>query len=616
MNSSRRVWRRGCFAFAAATVLCTLFGQQAQASYNQSLTQSVTTAGNTKSVIVGQIDPTNSGAQSFLGIPFAAPPVGALRWHASADPPAWSIPRSATAFGSQCAQVSGLFDPLGNPALYGTVTGSEDCLYLNVFRPNTSQSNLPVFYWIYGGANLAGGANDPLYEGANFAVRNNVVVVTVNYRLGMLGFLYEPALHTGNNTVLDNSGNFATLDLVKGLTWVNNNIATFGGNPSNITIGGQSAGCIDTWGLIQTPLAANKFQKAICMSGLPNMYPTVLGRGFAGQMEDGLLMDQNPGMTFAQADQLRLSMSPSAIASLLTSASAAEIMENTPHPVNPGHFTDGVVIPSYTSGILFDIYNQVPMIIGSVNNEGNLFVGLGGGWQVNQQTMFDMINTGSPTPSDASIITPAWQQASGQPFSSSPYSQASTMLTNMLIYVTDLINVYLQNPLLSPPTMYRYHFQWANTPEPWYDVYGTEHALDVPFVFGNFPENDFLSYAFTSANQKDRQDLSNLMNSFYANFLWNGDPNNTSNNPHPYSNAPGWTAWSNLAGERMVLNASLGQANAGASSGLSNAMTVLEGPESFIDIETLPPVAYPFVESFLKSFIPQDWLKKLDLSIP
>ena len=99
MNSSRRVWRRGCFAFAAATVLCTLFGQQTQASYNQSLTQSVTTAGNTKSVIVGQIDPTNSGAQSFLGIPFAAPPVGALRWHASADPPAWSIPRSATAFG-------------------------------------------------------------------------------------------------------------------------------------------------------------------------------------------------------------------------------------------------------------------------------------------------------------------------------------------------------------------------------------------------------------------------------------------------------------------------------------------------------------------------------------
>jgi para-nitrobenzyl esterase len=121
-------------------------------------------------------------------------------------------------------------------------------------------------------------------------------------------------LHKGSNSALDNSGNFATLDLVKGLNWVNNNIATFGGNRNNITIGGQSAGCINTWGLIQTPLAAGKFQRAICMSGFPNMYPTALGQGFAAQMEDGLLMEQNPGMTFQQADDLRKSMSQSAIA--------------------------------------------------------------------------------------------------------------------------------------------------------------------------------------------------------------------------------------------------------------------------------------------------------------
>jgi len=430
MSRVHQSWRRGAYAFATATAI--LVSINADASYNQSLTQTVTTANNTKSTIQGQIDPTNSGAQRFLGIPFAAPPVGALRWHAPSDPAAWTGTRSATAFGNQCAQVSGLFDPSENPATFGTVTGSEDCLYINVYRPNTSASNLPVLYWIYGGANLAGGANDPVYEGANFAIRNNVVVVTVNYRLGMLGFLYESALHTGSNTALDNSGNFATLDLVKGLTWVNNNIATFGGNKSNITIGGQSAGCIDTWGLVQTPLAAGKFQQAICMSGLPNLYPTALGQGFAGQMEDGLIMDANPGMTFAQADAKRLTMTSTQIAALLNGATAAQIELHTPTPVNPGHFTDGTVIPSMTSGILANSYNMTPMILGNVASEGNLFIGLGGGWQVSQQTMWSMINSGTPTPSDAAIITPSWQQASGQSFSSSPYSQASVMMSRYL----------------------------------------------------------------------------------------------------------------------------------------------------------------------------------------
>ena len=622
MFQARLSQARKIFAFAATSSLFAFAASTAQASYNQSLTQSVTTANSTTSLIQGQIDPNNSGAQRFLGIPFAAPPVGALRWHAPADPAAWSGTRSATAFGNQCAQVSGLFDPSENPATFGTVTGSEDCLYINVFRPNTSASNLPVMYWIYGGANLAGGANDPVYEGANFAVRNNVVVVTVNYRLGMLGFLYESALHTGSNTALDNSGNFATLDLVKGLTWVNNNITTFGGNKGNITIGGQSAGCIDTWGLVQTPLAAGKFQKAICMSGLPNMYPTALGQGFAGQMEDGVLMSQNPGMTLAQADALRLSMTPTQIASLLNNATAAQILLNTPQPVNPGHFQDGTVIPSMTSGILANSYNKVPMILGSVNNEGNLFIGLGGGWQVSQQTMWSMINTGTPTPSDAAIVTPSWQQASGKAFSSSPYAEGSQMMSNLVVYMTDMINVYLQDPVFFPPTVYRYHFQWQNQPQPWVDIYGSEHAMDVPFVFGNFKSNNFLAYAWTSANQTDRTDLSNLMNSYYANFLWNGNPNTTSNNPHPYSSAPNWSSWSNTgilgigAGERMMLNASLGKANAGASSGSSNTTTLFEGGEAFSSILTLPPVAVPYVESFLGSFIPQEWLTELGLSIP
>jgi len=310
MIQVRQFRRTRLFAFGAASALFAALTLNAEASYNQSLTQPVTTAGNTTSKIQGQIDVTNGGAQSFLGIPYAAPPVGALRWQAPTAPAAWSGTRTLvstlSALGPhQCAQVSSLFDPQGNPANFGTVTGSEDCLYLNVFRPNTSASNLPVLYWIPGGANLYGGSNDPVYEGANFAIKNNVIVVVVNYRLGMLGFLYEAALQSSNNSAATNSGNFATLDLIQGLNWVNNNIATFGGNPGNITIGGQSAGGIDTWGLIQSPLAYGKFQKAIVMSGPPNMYPTALGQGFASQMEDELIMDNNPGMTFAVCCRLK-----------------------------------------------------------------------------------------------------------------------------------------------------------------------------------------------------------------------------------------------------------------------------------------------------------------------
>ena len=613
--------RRGkAFALTAAATLFTLLTSNANATYNQSLTQTVTTANSTKSTILGQVDPTNSGAQRFLGIPFAAPPVGALRWHAPADPTAWSGTRSATAFGNQCSQVSGLFDPSENPTTFGTVTGSEDCLYLNVFRPNTTASNLPVMYWIPGGANLAGGANDPVYEGANFAIKNNVIVVTVNYRLGMLGFLYESALHTGSNTALDNSGNFATLDLVKGLTWVNNNIATFGGNKGNITIGGQSAGCIDTWGLVQTPLAAGKFQKAICMSGFPNLYPTALGQGFAGQMEDGILMGRNPGMTFAQADALRLSMTQAQIAALLNGATAAEIELNTPAPVNPGHFTDGTVIPGYLSGILANSYNKTPMILGNVNSEGNLFIGLGGGWKVNQATMFSMITGGTPA-SDAAIVTPAWMPASGKAFSTGPYAETSLLMSRFIVDMADLINIYLQDPLFFGPTVYRYQFDWQNQPQPWQDIYGSEHALDVPFVFGNFPTNTFQAYAWSTANKTDRTDLSNLMSSFYGNFMWNGNPNTSKNNPHPYSNPPGWTSWSNTgilgfgAGERMTFNATLGKANSN-SWGSSNSVTLSEAGLTFASILSLPPVAIPYMESFLTAFIPGDWLTELGLSIP
>jgi carboxylesterase type B len=255
------------------------------------------------------------------------------------------------------------------------------------------------------------------------------------------------------------------------------------------------------------------------------------------------------------------------------------------------------------------------MIVGSVDTEGSLFVGLGGGWQVSLQTLWAMMNSGVPAPSDATIVAPAWQQTAGQPFASSGYAKTSRALSDQVVFVTDQIDRYLQAQVVClPSTLYRYQFQWKNEPQPWLDIYGSEHAIDVPFIFGNFPRPSFLGYAFTSANQTDRQDLSRLMNSYFANFLWNGDPNSTSGNPSPYAGAPYWNAWTDivLLKKRLLLNAGLGKADAGSASTMSNDEELAAPAE----ILSLPPVGYNYARYFLESLIPQDWLAKLGLSIP
>jgi para-nitrobenzyl esterase len=589
-------------ALSVAAIVFAL-AAQANASYDKSLTQSVTTAKGTRSAILGQIDPENTGAQRFLGIPFAAPPVGPLRWRAPVDPPSWAGVRSAATFGNHCAQVSWFFDPSPNPAKFFTLSESEDCLYLNVFRPNTDQADLPVFYWIHGGTNIFGGADDPFYEAAKFAAINNVVVVTVNYRLGMLGFLYEPALDTASTSALDSSGNFATLDLLKGLDWVKSNIPTFGGNSANITVGGESAGCIDLWGLIQTPLAASKFQKAICMSGFPNTSSTTAGQDAARQLEVSLLVKR--GMTEEQAQAARLNMSSSAVAALLRSASAAEIVRMSG---NPSHFLDGTVLPSYlgTPGVLKCRHNAVPMIVGSVNSEGTLFLA-GAAWISDTRRLWNKMNASSSTSTYADVLNLTWLPALHQSFPSSNYAKTSRTLSELIVYATDEVDRYLQSQILClPPPVYRYQFQWANEPQPWQNIFGSEHGMDVPFVFGNFSKPSFLGHAFTAANQPDRLDLSKLMNSYFANFLWNGDPNKPSGNPNPYAGAPTWNAWTNAPTrhKRLMLNASPGRADAG----IATYMSGDEELDALRDVLSLPTIGYTPVNSFLQGIISQEWL--------
>lgn len=200
----------------------------------------------------------DDGVEVFRGIPYAAPPVGHLRWHAPEPAPHWQGVRDASRYGDACPQ-----PPLHKEAWARVGPTSEDCLFLNVWRPARA-GTYPVMVFVHGGAFTYGAAGVPLYDGANLA-RRGVVIVTINYRLGRLGFFAHPALTRDDPDGL--LGNYGIMDQIAALLWVKDNIARFGGDPGNVTLFGESAGAGSVQVLMGSPAARGLFEKAISESG-------------------------------------------------------------------------------------------------------------------------------------------------------------------------------------------------------------------------------------------------------------------------------------------------------------------------------------------------------------
>ena len=531
MNLVLRLLRLACVAVSLAAASTTW------AAYNQSLTRTLD-AGQ----IYGKTDANNTHA--FLGIPFAQAPVGNLRWKAPLPPLAWSGSRAATNLAPMCAQVGSFFgEP--DPATFDQPVGNEDCLYVNVWRPNSSAENLPVFYWIHGGSNIKGSAREPLYNGAYLANKANMVVVTVQYRMGMLGWLNHPALKTGN--AKDDSGNFATLDLVRALDWVQTNIKAFGGNPGQVTVAGQSAGCINTWGLLQSPLAAGKFHRAMCMSGIPNGYPPVVGTLAAETLIDKLLVANGTAPNLVQAAAQRLTMGNAQIAALLRNATAAQIMQFTPYPVVPGHFTDGTVI---RAGGLVDLvagnYNRVPLMVGSTRDEGSYFAYSFGMGKPTAQEYWQLANYAAP----GSVTQNDLIKTEFQPIYPATHEAIS--------YAMDLIidnTVRLMRLSSGAGTLYRYNFNWRDTPAPWKNTFGAFHGLDIALLFGNYVQNEpnFMRFAWSTANATARQNLSDRFIKHVSTFARTGKPSQL------FDGQTTWNDWTNFTcglacPKRMVLD--------------------------------------------------------------
>ncbi|MBM3132350.1 MAG: carboxylesterase family protein, partial [Chloroflexi bacterium] len=234
--------------------------------------------------------PDESETWVWKAIPFAKSPVGELRWKAPRDPDPWEGVMEKTEFCSPCMQ----YNALGGRSMLG----SEDCLYLNVWRPQSEESALPVYVWIHGGGNSSGSAAYiPTYYGTNVAHKSDMVYVSVNYRLGPLGWFTHPALRNGDPD--DDSGNYGTLDLIQALEWIRDNIAAFGGDPDRVTITGESAGAMNVLSLIISPRAKGLFHRAVVQSGQAVAIPVADGEASAEEvllklsMNDGSAADRN-----------------------------------------------------------------------------------------------------------------------------------------------------------------------------------------------------------------------------------------------------------------------------------------------------------------------------------
>ena len=249
--------------------------------------------------VVGTDNAATSGTYAWKGVPFAAAPVGDLRWKPPVDPTPWTSPKYTQQFGNACVQSGRLYGPgLNNKydATIGTsltqTVGSEECLYLNIWRPAGAATQLPVIVWVHGGSNISGYTGDPMYDGAHLARTANAVVVSVNYRLGMFGFLNMAPLKTGE--AQNDSGDFAILDIVKALKFVNANVAAFGGDPTKVTLMGQSAGAVDVYAVMVSPLVVNANPSLV-----HRLLPISGGISLAGELPAGSIATLAPASAYA-----------------------------------------------------------------------------------------------------------------------------------------------------------------------------------------------------------------------------------------------------------------------------------------------------------------------------
>jgi len=533
----------------------------------------------TYGMVEGVDDKSGSGTYYWEGIPYAKPPVGALRWKAPVAPDKWTTTLATKKFGNACIQNGRIYGPGSNNTYDATIgttlntpVGSEDCLTLNIWRPASDDKNLPVILFLYGGSDISGYTADPVYNGANLAKSANAVVVTANYRVGPFGFFDLPQLKTGTNAN-DDSGNFAILDNIQALKFIQDNIGSFGGDKNNVTLMGQSAGAINVWALVTSPLTAGLFQKAMPMSGgislaselptgsIPTLSPVSTYLNQANNLLYDLLIADGKATDTTTAQAYVASQTDAQIADYMRSKDAGTILTVllSKGLTGSGPIPEGTVVPTDpVAQIAAGNYRKVPILASNTAEEGKLFApflalspALGGkpGFIISDADRFALMMNykpdAAPTVTDADIIDPSYL-----PVDTPTTGWNARTATLAAIFMAPSRDNVLNTLLTQQSNVWYYQFNWAQEPAPWNDIYGAAHAFDLPFVFGNFGPSLFSNVANSTANKPGRLALSDAMMKSVAAFAKTGDPNNA-------SLGVGWQPWP----KKLIFDASQTQAN-------------------------------------------------------
>ncbi len=451
-------------------------------------------------LVVGHVA---NGAREFLGIPYAAPPVGALRWAPPRPPKPWTGTRRARAPGAACAQK-------GSPAT-GVLTTSttENCLFLNVYTPRLpgqTRRALPVMVWIHGGG-FTGGAGS-LYDGARLATRGDVIVVTINYRLAAFGFLALPSLGAG-------SGDFGLQDQQAALRWVRQNARAFGGDPGNVTIFGESAGGASVCAQMASPGASGLFQRAIAESGC--LFPAQsrqaayrLGSALAARLGCAGRAVGRPGAAAACMRAKPTSAILTAAAGLSSGplSSFGPVAGTPTLPVQP--------IRAFQTGR----FARVPFLDGTNRAEGRFFIAL----------EYDALGHPLTRPGYLALIRSSWGRNAGAVLAHYPVSRfGSPDLADAAVFTDYAFScpaLYADSLAAGKPAarVYAYEFSDPNPPNDYGLKFtfplGPAHSTELQYVFGRIPVLD-IAPAFTPAQAA----LSDQFIGYWTRFAATGDPN-------------------------------------------------------------------------------------------
>jgi para-nitrobenzyl esterase len=477
-------------------------------------------------------------AVAFMGIPYARPPVGELRWEAPLPSTPWTGVRDATHPGPACSQVptglTGFLAPMAKA--YGssyaeTVQSSEDCLYLNVWVPQwPPNGRLPVMVWLHGGSNKVGSGSQSSYNGASLTARG-VVLVTLNYRLGTMGFFSHPELTA--KSPHHSSGNYGLLDQIAALKWVSSNIAQFGGDPQNVTLFGESAGAIDATMLMTSPLSDGLFRRVISESGPAFSAAQSLSQAEAFGKAVAELATGDP-----QAVPLeRLRALPASEVEKLVVEARKHVAGNTTESFT----ADGWVLPeSSQQAFLHGSIQKVDLMIGLTGREFSAF-------------RLSAAARGETQKEGFSATLKRFSDGAQPYFGPWTNPAMALYVGNILMHrdagvdqaVNDIVGACPIGAVAALTCdagqhVYVYRFE-RSVPGKGERELGAFHSLEIPYIFGALRDPAWQWLPFTS----DDAALSNLLQTYWTNFAKTGNPNSPG--------LPDWPLWNNGKQEFLVI---------------------------------------------------------------